>query len=205
MIDTIIFDIGNVLTVVDWNKVFRDVGISENNIPIVKKATVESPFWHEYDRGIQSMQEIIQGCIGLAPEYEEDILKLFNNPDKIIEVCDYASDWIKSFRDRGFRTYILSNFPKEPFIANEDKFDFLKFVDGAVVSYRFKEVKPEKPIFDRLARMYDIVPANAIFVDDLTANIEAAKSYGFNGVVFLGKEDADREIEKICQDQQIKN
>ena len=68
-----------------------------------------------------------------------------------------------------------------------------------MVSYRVKEIKPEISIYERLIRMYDIVPQNAIFIDDLERNIEAARSLGINGVVFKSYEDASRQVEEICR------
>ncbi|MDD6340530.1 MAG: HAD family phosphatase [Butyrivibrio sp.] len=199
MIDTIIFDIGNVLAIADWPKVFERIGVPADRFEAVADATVRNPLWHEFDRGSIPDNDIVEQFVAGAPDYEEDIRKIFSNLDKIVEVCDYSSEWIKYYRDRGFHTYILSNFSKAAFEACEDNFDFLKYVEGAVVSYRVKEIKPEISIYERLIRMYDIVPQNAIFIDDLERNIEAARSLGINGVVFKSYEDASRQVEEICK------
>ena len=205
MIDTIIFDIGNVLAMADWNSTFAEIGIAADRIPAVKEATVKSVYWHEFDRGVMSDEDILNLCIGLAPDYEDDIRLVFANPDKYVKVTDYASEWIRSYHDKGFHTYILSNFPRVAFESSMKNFTFLNEVDGAVISYREGKIKPEKAIYDCLVTRYGVVPANSIFVDDLKVNVEAAISYGYNGVIFTGREAADKEIEKICQNQQNRN
>lgn len=205
MINTIIFDIGNVLAMADWPEVFKRIGISSEVFEPVANATVRSRYWKEFDRGVLDDDRIIEGCILAAPEYEREIRMLFNNLDKIVEVTDYASEWIKYYRDRGFHTYILSNFAKKAFEACSDKFDFLKYVEGAVVSYRVKLIKPDSLIYEKLITMYDIIPSRAVFVDDLRENVQAAVNLGFNGVVFKNREQADREIEEICQKHLTRN
>lgn len=205
MINTVIFDIGNVLAIADWPKVFERMGIDSDVFEPVANATVRSRYWKEFDRGVLDYDRIVEGCIMSAPSYEKEIRRLFDNLDKIVEVTDYASEWIKYYRDKGFHTYILSNFAKKAFEACEDNFDFLKYVEGAVVSYRVKLIKPDSLIYEKLISMYDINPPQAIFVDDLQENVQAAENLGFNGVVFKSREQADREIEAICQRHLTRN
>lgn len=196
MIDTIIFDIGKVLTTVSWNRTLDKLDIPSEAHDDIIRATIGAAIWNDFDQG-RDINEVLSGCISIAPNREKEIRKLFDNLHLIVEVCDYASEWIKSFRDRGFSTYILSNFPREAYIACEDMFDFLKYADGALVSYRIKEIKPYPAIYNKLISMYDIIPENAIFIDDKPENIETAVKLGIHGVVFTSKEQADRDVEQI--------
>ncbi len=205
MIDTIIFDVGNVLAVADWPKVFASMGIPEKNFQEVADATVYNALWHEYDRGSISENEIVQKFIDNAPYLKTEILKIFSQLDKIVEVCDYAQDWIMGYKAKGFKVYILSNFPEKAFEACRDKFTFLKNVDGEIVSYKYHEIKPEKELYQRLESVYHVIPKNSIFIDDLEDNILGARKCGYYGVVFKNKEQADKEIERICQSLQSKN
>lgn len=204
MIKTVIFDIGNVLAMADWPERFLEMGIEQDKIERVMKATVSSELWHEFDRGKMTDEELIQGFIQLDPPMESEILKIFSNLDKIVKVCDYAQAWVKSFHDRGMQTLVLSNFPKSAFLAVKDKFTFLDHTDGAVVSYMYHEIKPERAIYDRLISQYQVVPEEAVFIDDLKRNVDAAISYGYHGILFTGKEQADKEIELLCQKPQTR-
>ena len=63
MITTIIFDIGNVLADFAWETYFQSLGYEEEIFHRVAKATVLNPLWNEYDRGVMSNEEILQGFI----------------------------------------------------------------------------------------------------------------------------------------------
>ena len=72
MITTIIFDIGNVLADFTWEAHYRSFGYSEEIFERLAKATVKSPMWNEYDRGVMSDEEIIQGFIENDPGIEKE-------------------------------------------------------------------------------------------------------------------------------------
>ncbi len=205
MIDTIIFDIGNVLAMADWKKVFSRLDISSEAFETVADATVRSKYWKLYDKGTVSLEDTIAKCKSVYPMYSQEIQRLFDNLGTIVEVCDYSSKWIESYKNKGFKTYILSNFSEAAFEACKERFDFLNYVDGQIISYRVKEVKPDKAIYDCLVNTYGVVPENSVFIDDLPENIYAAREYGYHGVIFTSKEAADREIDILCQNQQTRN
>jgi len=54
---------------------------------------------------------------------------------------------------------------------------FEKFSDG-VFSYRAKLAKPDRAIFDLAIRQFGVEPQSTIYLDDLTANVEAARGAG---------------------------
>ncbi len=185
MIDTIIFDVGNVLAIADWELAFRKINIPGEVIPRVIKATVYNPYWHEYDRGVMPVEEIIDGCIAADPELEEYIRRVFDNPGVYTYVAPYADEWLRSLKEAGYRICILSNFPKVPWETQEaNDFSFLRYADVIVVSYRIKKVKPDRDIFEYLENTYGVVPGESVFLDDTEINIEAARSFGYNGIVF---------------------
>ena len=51
MIRTIIFDIGNVLTQFGWREFIHSFGYEKEVEERIGKATVDNPFWREFDRG----------------------------------------------------------------------------------------------------------------------------------------------------------
>ena len=60
MIRTIIFDIGNVLTVFGWKNFLHSFGFPPEIEKRVGKATVDNPFWHEFDKGFLSDEEMLE-------------------------------------------------------------------------------------------------------------------------------------------------
>ncbi|MBO6007049.1 MAG: HAD family phosphatase, partial [Lachnospiraceae bacterium] len=79
MIKNIVFDVGNVLTDFRWKGFLEDKGHDEAMIKRIEKATVDSPYWHEFDRGQMSDEECMQGFISEDPEIEDVLRSTFEN------------------------------------------------------------------------------------------------------------------------------
>ena len=52
MINTVVFDIGNVLIDFRWQGLFEDLGFCGEKFERIADATVRSQWWNEFDRGI---------------------------------------------------------------------------------------------------------------------------------------------------------
>jgi 2-haloacid dehalogenase len=44
--------------------------------------------------------------------------------------------------------------------------------------------KPEKELYARLLKRFNVDPAEAIFIDDKESNVNAAREIGMDGIVF---------------------
>ena len=60
---------------------------------------------------------------------------------------------------------------------------FEKFSDG-VFSYRARLAKPERAIFEEAIRQFGVRPAATVYLDDLTANVEAARGAGLRAFCY---------------------
>ena len=56
---------------------------------------------------------------------------------------------------------------------------FEKFADG-IFSYRAKLAKPDREIFEVAIRQFGVDPQSTIYLDDLAANVEAARGAGLH-------------------------
>ena len=73
MITTIIFDIESVLAAYDWEDALRRLGCQDETFEAVANAVFRSPDWKEMDRGVLTLEELLQRFIRRAPEYEKEI------------------------------------------------------------------------------------------------------------------------------------
>ena len=110
------------------------------------------------------------------------------------EVVEMAT----AVKDRGFQTAIVTNNAKE-FRENWTKSVPIDAICHAIVdSSEIGIRKPDPRIYEHaLATLGGIDPARAIFVDDLEANVFAAESLGFRGV--LMKDDYHPALEEIAR------
>jgi len=179
MIDTIIFDIGNVLAEFRWLQYLKDCGYDEETIEKIGNATVLSPRWNELDRGLQDEEELIRQCCEAQPSVADKIMEMFHNITEVVREYDYSADLVKRLKANGYKVYLLSNFARFSFLEVVRHYEFLKYVDGGVISYEVKYTKPEPEIFEALINKYGINPVTAVFLDDLAANLKGAEPFGF--------------------------
>lgn len=60
MIQTIIFDVGDVLLEYRWLEMLTDHGLPEKKASVIGETMFTDPLWDELDLGIRSRTEIIQ-------------------------------------------------------------------------------------------------------------------------------------------------
>ena len=197
MIKTIIFDIGNVLMDFNFQICFRAYAPDEETYQKILKATVQSPVWAEFDRGIWTDEEILEGFIQNEPSIEPILRKMFERLEGIIRQRDYAIPWIKELKSRGYQVLVLSNFPKKVYDLFQDEMTFLNEVDGGILSFRDRMIKPDKEIYTLLMERYDLIPQECVFLDDLEVNLKTAKELGMHTILFQTKELALDEMRKL--------
>lgn len=181
-ITTVILDIGKVLVEFDWQSYIKSFNYSETVNEELGKLIFLSPIWKERDRGDKTEEEYKELIISQAPHLEKEIQMLFSKIVDIVEVYPFSYDWIQSLKEQGKKVYLLSNYSKVSFEHDISKFDFLKLVDGKVISYEVNHVKPELEIYEILLKKYNINPWEAVFLDDVEENLESAKVLGINTI-----------------------
>ncbi|MBE6730176.1 MAG: HAD family phosphatase [Ruminococcaceae bacterium] len=194
MIDTFIFDIGNVLVQFNWRETFSKIFDKETS-DIIAKATVENEeCWRELDKGVKTYGELIEMFVNNAGGYEKEIRYAIDSIYENLYIYPYASSWLKELKEKGYKIYILSNFGDYTFNYAKKYFDFLKYADGSLISYEVKMLKPSFEIYEALCDKFGIIKENAVFLDDSEMNIVGAKAFGLNGIVFENYRQALNEL-----------
>ncbi len=195
MITNIVFDIGNVLAGFRWQEFFRSFGYPDEVYERLADATVRNPFWNELDRGVLDDGQLLAGFIQNDPSIEKELREVFRNVEGMIERYGYAIPWIRELKARGYGIYVISNFSHKAHIECADALDFLKEVDGAILSYQEKLIKPMPEIYQLLLERYSLAAQECIFIDDTAPNVEAAVREGMEGIVFKTLAQAKQELE----------
>ena len=198
MINTIIFDMGNVLIDFRWRALYKEMGLEGEEFDKMAGATTLNPFWNEFDRGILSDEEMLEGFIERAPEMESTIRRFFDEEfSGLLRKFDYSAKWLRDFRLKGYKVLILSNFSEKALRECADELDYMKEATGLVISCKVGMIKPNEDIYRYLIDTYDVKPEEAVFIDDTKANIDTAIRLGMKGILFTDKAQADRELEKL--------
>ena len=98
-----------------------------------------------------------------------------------------------------YKVYALTNWSHEtlPWARELDRFKFLDLFDGIVVSGEEKTRKPFLDFYKILLDRFEIIPENAVFIDDNLSNIISAKSLNINAIHFSGETNLEKEFQKL--------
>ncbi len=196
-INTVVFDIGNVLVDFSWREKLVKLGFEDEMIERLAKATVDSSDWVELDRGVLTTEEIIDLFVENDPEIEAEIRRAFADFTDIVTKREETIPWIRSLKAAGYKVLVLSNFSKVAVEGCADAMKFLEEVDGGILSYRDRVVKPDEAIYKLLMERYDLVPEKTVFIDDTPVNIETAKRLGWKGIVFQNRQQVLGELREL--------
>ena len=181
MIDTIIFDFGDVLEKIDYISLAAEYTGDRISAKKLFDSAVLTEHWRLYDAGINTQAQLIELLKAELDRSMHTALEQFvTNIHRACTPYTEMYDVVKDLKQRGKKIYLLSNFPEGVFERVAEPNRTLDFFDGLIVSYKLKMAKPEKQIFEYVLNEYNLKAENCLFVDDTLKNIEVAKSLGFN-------------------------
>ena len=94
-------------------------------------------------------------------------------------------DILDALRNRGDHQLLaLTNWSHETFPVALERYRFLQWFEGIVMSGEEGVIKPEREIYELLLNRYDVEPEAAVFIDDNKLNICGARDIGIKGVHF---------------------
>ena len=196
-IENIIFDVGQVLVKYDWETYLGSFGFDKNKYEKIADVTFRSSTWNERDRGALEDEEYVKEMVQAAPEYEAEIREIMRRSAETISPVEYSETWVKYLKNQGYRLYILSNYGSYMLERTRDKFDFLKYMDGAVFSCDVKQIKPEAEIYKTILNRYHLNPEKSVFIDDRAENCQGARNAGIHAIQFKSFKQAAAELEKL--------
>ncbi len=201
MINTIIFDIGNVLIDFDWDGFMaREFpGVDQKLIDKLDEDVWGSGRWDRLDAG-DPPEDVMKSIIDYDPEHEAELRKIFAHVGGTLRKREATPVWLKELKSRGYRLLYLSNYSHYVMNANPEVLDFLPLLDGGIFSCDVKLIKPDPKIYEALATKYNLVPSECVFIDDLEKNINGARDFGFHGIQFSYLKQAQEDLNKILKE-----
>ena len=187
MLNTIIFDLGGVL--IDWNPeyVFREVIPDEEKRRYFFENICTHDWNIEQDAG-RLLADATEMLVKEHPDWEMEIRSFYGRWEEMLggPIQDTV-DLLRELRDAGdYRLLALTNWSHETFPVALERYDFLHWFEGILVSGEEKTRKPFPEIYELIIKRYDIDPSKAVFIDDSLKNVEAAQAVGLHGIHFQG-------------------
>ena len=196
MHDTIIFDLGGVL--IDWNPnyVFDTIFKDDHERRSFFFNNVCTPDWNENQDAGYPLQQATADKINEFPEWEMEIKAFYGRWEEMLgDAIHHTVEILKKIKDaNSHRLYALTNWSHETFPVALEKFEFLQWFDGIVVSGTEKTRKPFPEFYQILFDRYSVDPKQAVFIDDNLRNVQAGQALGLTGVHFQTGEQAEKEL-----------
>ncbi len=184
--NTIIFDLGAVL--IDWNPryLYRKIFKTEEEIDWFLE-NICTQDWNEKQDAGRSFEEATQELVLLHPDHEASIRAWYGRWQETIRgSIDGTVDIFRELKESGrYKIYGLTNWSAETFPWALERFEFLHWFDGIVVSGVEKTRKPFPEFFQILFDRHHVNPATALFIDDSLKNIEGGRAVGLQGIHFI--------------------
>lgn len=178
-IDTVVFDIGNVLVGWDPRHLYRKVFADEAEMErfLAEVCTLE---WHlAHDYGV-SFEENGARLKAIHPAHS-DLIDLWHTryAEMIPGRVPGTVDLLHALADGGVTLHGLTNMPVPVFDHLREAYPELQRFQTTVVSGAEGMVKPDPRIFELLIERAGFAPTTTLFIDDSRANVEAASRLGF--------------------------
>src|SRR5712672_2993861 len=170
----VVFDLGGVL--IDWDPrhLYRKLFAGDEAAMEHFLATVCT---HEWNRRQDAGRSFAEGARLLKTEHPDkaDLIDAYGNrfDEMIAGPIAGPVDILAELRDRGTPLYGLTNWSAETYPAALERFAFLRWFRGILVSGEVGLIKPDPRIFWLLLERFAIAPAEAVYIDDVGRNAAA--------------------------------
>jgi 2-haloacid dehalogenase len=193
-----IFDVGGVL--LEWNPrhLYRKLFHGDDMAMEKFLATVCTKEWNERQDAGRTFAEATRELMPRHADKRELIEAWGRRFDEMIPgAIDGVVATVAELKARGVPLYAITNFSAETFPSQLERFDFLSWFDGIVVSGVERVMKPNPRIFRILLDRYAVVAESAVFVDDVAANADAAARLGIHGIHFRAPAQLRQELAAV--------
>ena len=193
-----LFDLGGVFFDWDPNYFYANVFETEDEKNFFLSEVCNDVWNIKQDAG-RTIIEAESELIPKYPKYEKEIKLYYKNHRKMIRGTFEESIKVLNFLNKNnYKCYVLSNWSSETFYGPHqsmlDDYPFLNKFDGLLISGEDKLIKPDPAIYELAIKRFNLIPKEAVFIDDKLENINAAKDLDFNTIHLINPNNIEAEI-----------
>jgi 2-haloacid dehalogenase len=193
-IEAVVFDLGGVLLDWDPRHLYRGLFADETDMERFL-GELCTPEWHApHDLGVPAAES----CRALAsrhPDHADLIWAWSDRSEEMIggEIAgtvEVLGELVKA----GVPCFALTNMEAETYPLRRERYGFLSWFDGTVVSGQEGVAKPDPEIYLRLLDRFGLTASATLMIDNTGENIESAAGLGMQTLLFRSPGQLRREL-----------
>jgi 2-haloacid dehalogenase len=185
-IKNIIFDLGGVL--IDWNPeyLYRKLILDEKTRSSFF-STICTAEWNEEQDGGRLIADATSSLIEQFPDHADLIMAFYNRWEEMLggPIQETVSIFKSLKEEDKYQFFALTNWSAETFPIALERYDFLHWFNGRLVSGEEHTRKPFADFYQLLLDRFNLKPEESIFIDDNLRNIKAAQAMGIYSIHFI--------------------
>jgi putative hydrolase of the HAD superfamily len=197
LIQTIVFDFGNVVGFFDYRLTLeRLIGHTELSADALRDSFYGTNLEDDYESGRLSTAAFLEklraiGRLRCADEYLATAWADIFRPNP--EICAL----LPTLKPR-YRLLLGSNTNELHARQFRNQFaDHLRHFDALVLSYEIGVRKPQAGFFQHCERLAGCAARHCLFIDDLPANVVAARALGWHGIGYTGIDELRAQLKAL--------
>lgn len=182
-IDTVVFDLGNVL--VRWDPYRPFAGrLPDREVQAFFADVDFMAFNHHQDAG-RSWADARSALAASDPVHVPALdLYIEHFADTLVGPVPGSAELVRDLSAQGVRLLGLTNWSAETFHLAEPAAPAIGLLEDVLVSGEVGVAKPDPRVFALLAERFGLDPRRTVFTDDSATNVAAAARAGFDAVLF---------------------
>ncbi len=192
----VIFDYGKVLCAWPEPQGYRELSriVGSDGRPL------EEGYWRfrdAYDRGRidgPAFWRLVADAAGIEVSSDQIERLIAHDSSLWLNMNQAVLEWARILKDRGFKTAVLSNMPIEVGKFLRRTGDWWSRFTYVCFSAEVGLAKPDASIFHLCLDKLQAAPQDALFIDDVEANVTAARALGLHALHFESVEGLAAEV-----------
>jgi putative hydrolase of the HAD superfamily len=193
----IVFDLGGVVVRWEPDAIVASVFDDPDERRLARAEIIGHPDWLELDRGTLEYDVAVKRAAARTGLTEDAVDELLSRVPASLVVIPETVELMRRLKARGHSLFCLSNMQHASIEYIERTYTFWDLLSGGVISCRTRLCKPEREIYEHLLVEHGLHAADTIFIDDVEANVFAARQLGIGGIRFENAQQCERELREL--------
>lgn len=186
MIKAVIFDIGQVLLRFEPEEILKEDFPNADDRRLLAPIVFSRTYWDKLDDGSVNENEVYEALAPTLPEkYRMGVKNTLEQWCVRLPEVEGMKALLQSLTRLSVPVFAISNISRQ-FALAEPNIPILQYTADRIYSAEVGAIKPSAEIFSIACQRFGYKKEECVFIDDSQKNIDGAKSFGLNTILFDG-------------------